>query len=169
MAPPQGAKPRALNDDHRHRVHQSAPEGQPPEPGGEDVIAVVADIFRSIPKIRGEVWLVGDYLAGGITPEEFADGFIEVYVSEPLDKQTILNGLRQTDLAPAVEQQRVVFHEDRGILENHLSLDVSPGSVGYEPTMAGEEPPALGMEEEEMIPEEEMPEEEMMPEGMMGV
>ncbi len=147
----------------------AAMAGQPPEPGGEDVIAVVADIFRSIPKIRGEVWLVGDYLAGGITPEEFADGFIEVYVSEPLDKQTILNGLRQTDLAPAVEQQRVVFHEDRGILENHLSLDVSPGSVGYEPTMAGEEPPALGMEEEEMIPEEEMPEEEMMPEGMMGV
>lgn len=138
--------------------------GQPAEPGEEeDVIAAVADVFRSIQKIKGEVWLVGDYLAGGISPEEFAEGMIEVYVSEPLDKQTILNGLRNTELSAAVEQQRVVFHEDRQIMIHHLSLDVSPGSSGYEPAMEGEETPP-----EETMPMGMAPEEGMAQQGAPG-
>ncbi len=151
----------------------------PAEPGEEeDVIAAVADTFRGIGKVKGEIWLVGDYLEGGITPEEFAEGYIEVYVSEPLDKQTILNGLRATELAGAVEQQRVIFHENEAMLTQHLSLDVSPGSQGYEPSMKGQNPKEAppeemmppGMEPEEaMMPEEGMvPETGSMPPEMMG-
>lgn len=117
---------------------------QPPEAGEEDVIPAVADTFRAIKKIQGEVWLVGDYLEGGISPEEFAEGMIEVYISDPIDKQTILNGLRNTELAGAVEQQRIVFHENREVMIQHLSLDVSPGSQGYEPAREGEETPPEG-------------------------
>ena len=148
----------------------SAGMGQPAEPGEEeDVIVAVADLFRAIAKIRGEVWLVGDYLEGGITPEEFAEGYIEVYVSDPLDKQTILNGLRGTELAGAVEQQRVIFHENEAMLTQHLSLDVSPGSQGYEPSMKGENPKAPP--EEAAMPPGMEPEEAMMQEAppeMMG-
>lgn len=152
-----------------------AVEGSPPPPPGAppaapaapdvvpeegDVIVAVADLFRSIKKIRGEVWLVGDYLEGGITPEEFAEGFIEVYVSNPLDKQTILNALRASELAPAVEQQRIVFHDNRAILTNHLALNVTPGTEGYEPLMEGESPGEPPPEEElpiGMSPEEAAP------------
>lgn len=143
-APAMGAAPSAAPE------VATAPAEPGMEGGEEDVIAAVADTFRAISKVRGEVWLVGDYLEGGISPEEFAEGYIEVYVSEPLDKQTILNGLRQTELAAAVEQQRLVFHENREVMVNHLSLDVSPGSQGYEPAMEGQEAPPTGEEAPEM-------------------
>jgi len=143
-APAMGAAPSAAPE------VATAPAEPGMEGGEEDVIAAVADTFRAISKVRGEVWLVGDYLEGGISPEEFAEGYIEVYVSEPLDKQTILNGLRQTELAAAVEQQRLVFHENREVMVNHLSLDVSPGSQGYEPAVEGQEAPPTGEEAPEM-------------------
>lgn len=149
----------------------TAPTAEPGE-GEEDVIEAVADVFRGIGKVVGEVWLVGDYLEGGITPEEFAEGFIEVYVSDPIDKKTILDGLRKTELAGAVEQQRIVFHENEAMLTQHLSLDVSPGSSGYEPSMRGENPKEKPPEEEMpmgMSPEEAMPPEMMNPEMMGGM
>jgi hypothetical protein len=139
--------------------------GPPPgaEPGGEeDVTPAVADVFRSASKVKGEVWLVGEYLEGGISADEFADGYIDLYISDPLDKATLLNFLKSTELAGAVQQQRLVFHEDREFLEAHPRLNVSPGTSGYE---------IEGGEMEEM-PEEEMPmgmePEEMNPMAAMG-
>ena len=123
------------------------PGAEPGVEGEDDVLASVADLFRGAKKVRGEVWLVGEYLEGGITPDEFADGFIDVFVSDPLDKATLLNFLRATELAGAVEQQRLVFHEDHAFLMAHPRLNVSPGSQGYD----------LEGGEEEQMPEEELP------------
>ena len=135
--------------------------------GGEDVTAAVADLFRAIAKVKGEVWLVGDYLQGGISPEEFAEGMIEVYVSLPVDKATILNALRATELAGAVEQQRVVFHDNRQVMVEHWSLNVSPGTSGYDPSPPGEEEPPT---DEQNMPPGMSPDEMMMgaPGGMSG-
>ena len=120
----------------------------PEEVGGEDALPAVADLFRDAQKIKGEVWLVGEYLVGGITPEEFADGFIDVYVSDPLDKATLLNFLGKTELSGALRQQRLVFHDDEAFLKAHPRLNVTPGSSGYE---------LEGEEEEEPLPEEALP------------
>ena len=80
-------------------------------------------------------------------PEEFAQGFIEVAVSDELDKQTILNYLAKTELAAAVQQQRVVFH-GTSILERQPWIEVTPGTEGYEIQEGGVE---VG---EEAAPEE---------------
>jgi len=144
-----------------------SPEGGMPAGEEEDVTAAVADVFRSIGKVRGEVWLVGDYLQGGISAEEFAEGMLEVYVSDPIDKATILNALRGTELAGAVEQQRVVFHDNRKVMIEHWSLNVSPGTQGYDPSPPGQEEAPV---DESNMPPGMSPEEMMMgaPSGMPG-
>jgi hypothetical protein len=181
MAPPQMPQDQqALSAEKGGAIEGSAPAqpgaeaapmpGQPgPPPGAEpqmegeeDALPAVADLFRDAQKIKGEVWLVGEYLVGGITPEEFADGFIDVYVSDPLDKATLLNFLGKTELSGAVSQQRLVFHDDEAFLNAHPRLNVTPGSSGYE---------LEGGEEEEPLPEEALPpgvSPEDMGGGMMG-
>lgn len=153
----------------------ASPEAPPMMGPGEeeDVLPAVADLFRSVPKIRGEVWMVGDYLEGGLTADEFAEGFIDLYVSDALDKATILNFVRKTNLAAAAEQQRLVFHEDREFLMAHPRLDVSPGSSGYELEGAGEPTPEeelpMGMSEDEEMMAMQGEEGMMMPPpGMEG-
>ena len=129
-------------------------EGQEP-PGEEDILGSVAEVFRGIAKIKGQVFLVGEILMGGLTAEEIAASFLEVVISNPVDKQTILNGLRQTEIAEFVEQNKVVFHTNMGMLDNHPNIEVTPGTSGTEVNEGTPEPP--GSETLDEINPEQMP------------
>ena len=112
-----------------------------PEEGMETVEAV-ADVFRAIPNIKGRVWLVGAAV-DGLTPEELASSYLEVVLTDAIDKQTILNALRKTPLAGFVDAQRVTWHTGEGIqklLDRQPNVEVTPGADGYEPTPGVEEP-----------------------------
>lgn len=125
---------------------QVPPQGMPPEmapeeAGGETIEAVV-DVFRGIQNIHGQVWLVGAAV-DGLSPEELANSFLEVVLSDATDKQTILNGLRKTPLKGFVDQQRVTWHtgDVQKLLSRNPNIEVTPGSDGYEPTPGAEEQP----------------------------
>ena len=139
----------------------AAPESAPGEATGADepgeTIEAVADLFREAQNIHGRVWLVGAAV-DGLSPEELANSFLEVVVSDSTDKQTILNYLRKTPLKGFVDQQRVTFHEGGAVkttLERVPNIEVTPGTEGYEPTPGTEEAP----------PEGETPEGEGVPPG----
>ena len=77
-----------------------------------------------------------------LTPEELANSFLEVVLTDATDKQTILNALRKTPLAGFVDQQRVTWHTGDSIqsmLQRVPNVEVSPDSEGYEPTPGTEE------------------------------
>jgi len=71
-----------------------------------------------------------DILLDGLTAEEIAGSFLEVIISEPLDKQTILNGIRQTLISGFADQGQIVFHENMAMLDGHPNLEVTPGTTG---------------------------------------
>ena len=123
--------------------------GVPPEfdegVNGETVEAV-ADVFRAMQNVKGRLWLVGAAV-DGLDPSELAQGFLEVVVSDPLDKQTVLNALRKTPLGAFADAQRVAFHEDLSVLERVPSLEVTPGTEGYEPQVQGADAEAVEAEE----------------------
>lgn len=141
-------------------------EGAAPGPGGEDILASVADVFRSVKKVRGQVFLVGEILRDGLTVEEITAGFLEVVISDPLDKQTILNGIRQTEIGGFADQGKIVFHENMDMLASQVNLEVTPGTSGTTLNEgAPEEPAEPGMEDVGPgIPGEE----EAMMAAMMG-
>ena len=137
--------------------------GMPPglDMGEEtETVEAVADLFRDMRNIKGRMWLVGAAV-DGLAPEELAQAFLEVVVSDPLDKQTVLNALRKTPLAVFADAQRVAFHEDLAVLERVPSLEVTPGSEGYEPQVQAAD--AEAQEAEEMTATGQP---EMMPEMM---
>jgi hypothetical protein len=153
---------------------ENAPEDQSmPSMTGEteDILGPVADVFRGIAKIRGQVFLVGEILNDGLTADEIAAGSLEVVVSEPIDKQTILNGVRQTEIGGFARQGKIVFHENMDMLNAHPYLEVTPGTSGTE-VLQGEQPPPEETDVGPGLPEEEMApgmEQGMAPPGMEGM
>lgn len=106
-----------------------------PENIGDDLdtLQELADAIRNITKIRGQVYIVGKAAAtGSITKEDD----LELAITNPLDKQTIINAL------PGLKG-RIVFHRLTGEPEEE-HLEATPGTEGYEP--AGIVPQA-GMEQ----------------------
>ena len=101
-----------------------AQEGMP-EPVSEDVITLdsVVPQFQGLDNITGQVFLVGEIVQGQ------TDDDIEVSVTEPADRQTIVDGL--PDLAA-----RLTFHTVTGT-PGEPHMEVTPGATGE---MAGEEP-----------------------------
>ena len=81
---------------------QEAPEQAPPPPGakpGRVTLREAQQIFRSVRNLRGEV-----YLAGAIVTTGYTDGPVEVYISEPQDKGTLIRG------TPYGKAGKLLFH-----------------------------------------------------------
>ena len=166
MTPPEGGVPLEGSGGA-----EMAP-GMTDEASAEDILGPVADTFRSIGKIKGQVFLVGEILNDGLTADEIASSFLEVVITDRLDKQTILNGLRQTEIGGFADQGKIVFHENVEMLDSHPYLEVTPGTSGTELQSGPQQPP----EEEDVgpgLPEEEMgalpPEMGGAPPGMGGM
>ena len=107
------------------------PGAQPevPEPGSPDMITLdqVTSEFQSLQGISGQIFLVGEIVQGQTNDD------IEVAITEPADKQTIMD---QSSLST-----RIVFHAVQGEpSEEHI--EVTPGAAGEH---KGEEPDLSGL------------------------
>jgi hypothetical protein len=109
-------------------------------PGGADILPAVADFFRSIPKLKGQVFLLGGILNGDISTG------IEVYITDPNDKATIVNALKKDipGLMPPDGPGVVFWTEPR----SGKMLEVTPGTSGYTPQ--GDESPTKMQAQQEM-------------------
>jgi len=125
---------------------------------GGGLLERLADAIRSIPNIRGRVFLSGSILEGEIGPEG-----IEIWFTEMLDWATV----RQAAVKMVPEAKGKFTEPLTCATEpNTTYLEVTPGTQGYEPTepqggapdiaalMAGSgagtgsgAPPEMGMEE----------------------
>ena len=120
--------------------------GAPPTEEGPDLMGALMEVFESIPKLKGRVWLGGTPL---LEPEAMGgeDWTVTVWLEDPTDKATIVNYVKKA--APE--------------LYNHLEFQT--GEPGEEPAVevGGEQGPE-GMQGG-MPAEGEMP--MMPPEGMV--
>jgi hypothetical protein len=102
-------------------AEQAAPAGAPEE--GNEVLVALAEFMRSIDRIKGRVFLCGEVLDGDLTYG------IEIYITNPLDKQTIINAF-------ANDQQLSQFAANRDLHFRETPadrmLEVTPGTSGYE-------------------------------------
>ena len=99
---PSGAPPEQVAPPGPAMPQQEAPEQAPPPPGakpGRVTLREAQQIFRSVRNLRGEV-----YLAGAIVTTGYTDGPVEVYISEPQDKGTLIRG------TPYGKAGKLLFH-----------------------------------------------------------
>lgn len=100
------------------------PSGTPPQASGPSksdqsgqfTLDQAVEDFSSLKKIKGNIYLVGEIVQDGST-----NGPIEVAVTDPIDKQTILNGL------PSDYHGQISFHNVTQIPSEPF-VDVTPGS-----------------------------------------
>uniref|UniRef100_A0A6M3KD55 Putative portal protein n=1 Tax=viral metagenome TaxID=1070528 RepID=A0A6M3KD55_9ZZZZ len=92
----------------------------------DPLIQQAADLLRSIPNIKGQVYLMGDFL----TPSDYGEGqspTMTIGLTDMIDKQTIINFVQKQvpEMYGAMEFVKVTEPEPP-------FLDVSPGTNGYE-------------------------------------
>ena len=121
----------------------------------EENLMALADEFRDIAKIKGQVYLAGQCLTGDLA-------MIDVYLTDQNDKQTILNHMKKH--VPPLDGRF-------GFLPApppEPYLEVTPGTTGYEPV--GGAPAGAGTEPEAPLAGgEEVPPDIMAQlQGMMG-
>lgn len=94
--------------------------------GGNQLLTSLADFFRSVQRIKGRVFLVGAIVEG--VAEDLDYTGLEVAITNPQDKQTILNAIKNEipELHGNVQFQTVSGQPTGAFLE------VTPGTQGYE-------------------------------------
>lgn len=100
--------------------------GEPMEPPvGEDILADVAEHFRTIENIHGQVFLCGAVLQNRL------DLGIEVFVTDATDKQTIANSfMNDPELKMIHDNKDLHFRESA---PSTPVLEVTPGTSGTDP------------------------------------
>lgn len=93
-------------------------------PSEDVVVQQAADLMRDIPKIHGNVYLVGGIIDGVYGPDEN----IEIALTDNTDKQTISNYVRTT--APELHG-KMEFLSVTGTPDEPY-IDCSPGTSGYD-------------------------------------
>jgi hypothetical protein len=82
---------------YKDALEKLAPQKEMPEPG-----AITADevtqLIKSVKKLKGSVYLMGQIAQYGQTAST-----VEIGITDKLDKQTILNAIRNTPLFGKVE------------------------------------------------------------------
>ena len=119
--------------------------------GGMSLLANVADLVRSTPKVVGRVFLSGSILTG----EEGPEG-IEIWFTDMSDWATVRQHVYKSD--PSLREK---FNPMQGV-PNIAYLEVTPGTTGYEP----QQPESLEEEGLAAVPGGAMP--EGLPPEMMG-
>lgn len=118
-APTGGGAPPLTADTQGSMPSGSAPPVSGPSKGdtsGQFTLDQAVEDFSAIKKIKGNVYLVGEIVQDGST-----DGPIEVDVTDPIDKQTLLNGL------PTPYKGQISFHNVQSVPSEPF-VDVTPGS-----------------------------------------
>ena len=118
-APTGGGAPPLTADTQGSMPSGSAPPVSGPSKGdtsGQFTLDQAVEDFSAIKKIKGNVYLVGEIVQDGST-----DGPIEVDVTDPIDKQTLLNGL------PTPYKGQISFHNVQSVPSEPV-VDVTPGS-----------------------------------------
>jgi hypothetical protein len=103
----------------------------------DPLVSQAADLLRSVQKIKGQVYIVGNYLDPSYREQNSGEGAspkIEIALTDPLDKRTILNHIEKT--VPEMYGQ-VKFLTIQGI-PTEAYIDCSPGTTGYD--VKGAEP-----------------------------
>jgi hypothetical protein len=94
-------------------------------PVGEDILADVAEAFREIANIHGQVYLCGAVLQNRL------DLGIEVLITDPTDKATIVNSFADDPLLkPIADNKDIHFRTEP---PSTPVLDVTPGTTGLTP------------------------------------
>lgn len=144
---------------------QIAPMGAQEQGNLDPVVMQMIDLLRSVPKVKGEVYVYGDFLDEEYIAANSGAGqapTVTVGLTEPLDKATISNYVKKTVPEVFGRMQFVVL---TGEPDEPFVL-ATPGSEGYE--IQGAE--AAPEEEAGLLragaPEAEVPEEDLM--AMMG-
>ena len=117
--PPQGALPPGAQAPAQGQAPAQAPAAQSQSINVQEAIAA----FQGLAGISGRVFLVGEIVERGQTDQD-----VEVMVTEPADRQTIVSGLPQY-------QGRLSFHVSSGE-PNERFVEVTPGAQG-QPGMSG--------------------------------
>lgn len=118
-APTGGGAPPLTADAQGAMPSGQAPPISGPSKGdqsGQFTLDQAVEDFSSLSKIKGNIYLVGEIVQDGST-----DGPIEVDVTDPIDKQTILNGL------PTPYHGQISFHNVTAVPTEPF-VDVTPGS-----------------------------------------
>jgi hypothetical protein len=140
-----------------------SPMGNTPETGNtiDPVISQMVDLLRSVPKVKGQIYIFGEFLDPQYIEENSGEGSspqVTVGLTDATDKATVSNFVKKTVPEVWGNMTFVVLKAP----PDEPYIDASPGSQGYD--VSGGEMAPEGAAPEGEIPPDEM--EAMM--QMMG-